>query len=62
MNNQTVIDFMVILQAVSFWIMYIERYNIRRQWKDWTIKEKIGRTFFMFIPLLVIVSLFYRPL
>jgi hypothetical protein len=62
MDNQNTIDLMIILQTISLIIAGRERVNITREWKSWTIDKKIGRSFFLFLPTLVILSLLNNPL
>lgn len=62
MNNQTVIDFMIIMQVVSFFMIYFERHYIKENWNKIPKRALCGRIFMVFLPLLVIISLIYKPL
>ena len=62
MNNQNIIDIMCLFQVVSFLMVFMERKNIKNEWKEIDYSKKIGRVFFVFLPALVIISLIVNPL
>ena len=62
MNNQVVLEVFLIIQLISFGAIYSKKDNILKEWKGWAIDKKIGRTFFLFVPTIVIISILYRPL
>lgn len=61
MSNQTLIDLMILFQMINFLMIYLEKEKIQANLKGLTIDKKIGRTFLVFLPILVILSLLYRP-
>lgn len=57
MNDQAIINFMIIIQILNFWIVFIERKNIKNNWKKIKLKNKIHIVFYLFFPFFVIMSL-----
>ena len=43
-------------------MVFMERKNIKNEWKEIDYSKKIGRVFFVFLPALVIISLIVNPL
>ena len=64
MNNQFAIDMLVILQTLNLIMLYRERYNVIKMWKEKTISRRLffGRMFMILLPALTIASLIRRPL
>jgi len=57
MNNQLIIDLMIVFQVVNSWVFFLERHNIRSNWKKNKIKRKISIVTLFFLPLLTILLL-----
>lgn len=62
MNNESVINFMIFMQIVSFVMIYLERNYIKENWNVIPKRALFGRFFVVFLPLLVIISLICNPL
>ena len=62
MNNQLAIELMMFMQFLGFVFIYNEKNKMLKDWKSWRIDKKIGRIFFLFMPLLTIISLAINPL
>ena len=62
MDNQNIIEMFILLQIMSFGIIYLERDIILKDWKGWAIDKKIGRAVFLLMPTLAILSLICRSL
>jgi len=62
MTNSNLIDLFIVFQIMSFVIVYLERDNIVKDWKELPLKTKMGRIFMLNLPILVIISLLINPI
>lgn len=62
MDNDFAINCLVFLQILGFIFVIEEKDKMLKDWKEWRIDRKIGRIFFLFIPIITIISLVFNPL
>ena len=62
MKNSNAIEIMLLLQFLSFIVIFIEKDDILKNFKKISKKDLYTRTFMIFVPLIVAVSLMIRPL
>jgi hypothetical protein len=62
MDNNIAMNALVFLQILGFIFVYEEKDKMLKDWKDWRIDRKIGRIFFLFLPITIMISLTFNPL